>query len=206
MNADDIRSFTKHQPFRAAAHHADRRADSRSRSPRLNHDRPQHDYGRRGAIRRARRHLRPRHHRSDVAHHADRTSPRRRLVRQLLPPQNVVVVLREAVRLVAYVLQYSLQRRRVPAEFDRLRLAGAGISLLPASPSDIIVGGSMPSISNASRAALNCPLPPSISKISGNTAPSSDQALEPPANHLAHARKVIDALHGLDLEPPVARS
>src|SRR6516225_3863262 len=41
-----------------------------------------------------------------------------------LAPQDVVVVLREAVRLVADVLQQP-QRRRVTRQTDRLRLAGA---------------------------------------------------------------------------------
>ena len=45
------------------------------------------------------------------------------LLLQLLPPQDVVVVLREAVRLVAHVLQQP-QRRRVPAQAQRFLLAG----------------------------------------------------------------------------------
>src|SRR5947209_7838702 len=56
--------------------------------------------------------------------------PRRTLLFQLLPPQQVVVMLGEAVGLVTDVLQQP-QRRRVSAQADRLGIAGAVNLLVP---------------------------------------------------------------------------
>ena len=89
--------------------------------------------------------------------------------------QDVVVVLGEAMGLVAHVLQQP-QGVGMPAETQRLVAVGQ-VNLLFALGKRDHVGGAMSSSWNADSAAFSWPRPPSISSRSGKTSPSSSSRL-----------------------------
>lgn len=87
------------------------------------------------------------------------------LLKLRLPPQNMVIVLRESVRLIADVLQ-QLQPQVIAS-----RWIGADRACMKISSSflasEITIGGLIVMSLKTSMAAWSCPSPPSIRMMSG---------------------------------------
>ena len=115
------------------------------------------------------------------------------LPQRRLPPQDVMVVLGEAVGFVADVLQEP-QGVGVLREPTRLGLAGH-VDFFLALGQREDERRLEPIASSAATAALSCPLPPSISRMSGSDSPSLREPQKPPADHFANRGEVVDALH-----------